>query len=348
MRVAITNVQVPFIAGGGEALAVGLRQAFLAHGHDADIITLPFRYAPTSSIHGSMREWESLSLENWTGYAVDLVVPLRFPAWLAFHPRTHPWVLHQHRAVYDLWETSMTGDDVANQFQQERLRTAIHHADTLAFSRCMRVHTISSTIANRLKKFSGVSAETLYHPPPDATDFYTESARPYIYFPSRFESLKRQRLVIEAMAKVRSPVQLVLSGNGGQLPQAQALVNRLGLADRVKLLGRVSDAERIGLYAHAMAVAFTPLDEDLGYVTLEAMLAQKPVITCTDSGGPTEFVIDDITGSICAPEAHAIAEAIDALFTDQDRARRMGIAGRERYDSLGMSWENVVDTLIAA
>lgn len=346
MRVAITNVQVPFIAGGGEALAVGLRQAFLASGHDADIITLPFRYAPTSSIHGSMRDWESLSLENWTGYAVDLVVPLRFPAWLAFHPRTHPWVLHQHRPVYDLWEKP-SPDDVANRVQQERLRTAIHHADALAFSRCFRVHTISSTIANRLKKFSGVSAETLYHPPPNATDFYTELAQPYIYFPSRFESLKRQTLVIEAMAKVRSPVQLVLSGNGGQLAQAQALVSRLGLANRVKILGRVSDAERVGLYAHAMAVAFTPLDEDLGYVTLEAMLAQKPVITCTDSGGPTEFVIDDITGSICAPEAHAIAEAIDTLFSNPDRTREMGIAGRDRYDSLGMSWENVVATLTA-
>ena len=40
----------------------------------------------------------------------------------------------------------------------------------------------------------------------------------------------------------------------------------------------------------ALGVIFPPLDEDYGYVTLEAMLAAKPVITCTDSGGPLEFV----------------------------------------------------------
>jgi len=43
-------------------------------------------------------------------------------------------------------------------------------------------------------------------------------------------------------------------------------------------------------------VVFPPFDEDLGYVTLEAMLAAKPVITCNDSGGPMEFVRDRENG----------------------------------------------------
>ena len=45
-------------------------------------------------------------------------------------------------------------------------------------------------------------------------------------------------------------------------------------------------------YAHSLGVIFPAVDEDYGYVTLEAMLSSKPVITCADSGGPLEFVVD--------------------------------------------------------
>ena len=53
---------------------------------------------------------------------------------------------------------------------------------------------------------------------------------------------------------------------------------------------RSSDDELIELYAGALGVIFPPYDEDYGYVTLEAFLAHKPVITTTDAGGPNEFV----------------------------------------------------------
>ena len=60
---------------------------------------------------------------------------------------------------------------------------------------------------------------------------------------------------------------------------------RYRLHDRVALLGHIPDAEKYAWYANALAVAYPPYDEDYGYVTLEAMLSAKPVITCADSGG---------------------------------------------------------------
>ena len=48
----------------------------------------------------------------------------------------------------------------------------------------------------------------------------------------------------------------------------------------------MTEEEKRALYAHAVGVLFPPVDEDYGYVTLEAMLASKPLITCTDSGAP--------------------------------------------------------------
>ena len=48
-------------------------------------------------------------------------------------------------------------------------------------------------------------------------------------------------------------------------------------------------------------------------MTLEAFLARKPVITATDSGGPLEFVVDGVNGAVVAPEARALAMAINRL-----------------------------------
>ena len=87
---------------------------------------------------------------------------------------------------------------------------------------------------------------------------------------------------------------------------------------------------------------YPPFDEDFGYVTLEAFLARKPVITCTDSGGPTEFVVDGVNGCVCEPSPEAIAAAIDQLARERGarggdgrgragggRARYLGRRGRE-------------------
>ena len=71
-----------------------------------------------------------------------------------------------------------------------------------------------------------------------------------------------------------------------------------------------------------------PFDEDFGYVTLEAFLARKPVITATDSGGPLEFVVDGVNGAVVAPTPEPIAAAINALRRrSRSRAR---VARRQR------------------
>ncbi len=63
----------------------------------------------------------------------------------------------------------------------------------------------------------------------------------------------------------------------------------------------MTDETLIELYAGALAVVYPPFDEDFGYVTLEAFLARKPVVTGTDSGGPNEFVVDGVNGYVCEP-----------------------------------------------
>jgi glycosyltransferase involved in cell wall biosynthesis len=101
----------------------------------------------------------------------------------------------------------------------------------------------------------------------------------------------------------------------------------------------------IDLYKGALAVVYAPYDEDFGYVTLEAFLASKPVITTTDAGGPLEFVEDEVNGFICVPEAEAVAASINRLAGDRTRAKALGLAGLER--ARGITWEHVVEKLVA-
>jgi glycosyltransferase involved in cell wall biosynthesis len=71
------------------------------------------------------------------------------------------------------------------------------------------------------------------------------------------------------------------------------------------------------------------------------------VITCTDSGGPLEFVRDGETGRVVTPTPEAVARAVDDLHADKTRARRMGAAGRAAYEEAGIGWEKVVAALTA-
>ena len=77
------------------------------------------------------------------------------------------------------------------------------------------------------------------------------------------------------------------------------------------------------------------------------MLSHKPVITCSDSGGPLEFVRDGENGFVLPPEPEAIAERLDQLYANRTRARDMGRQAREDYDKQQISWGNVVDSLLA-
>jgi len=147
---------------------------------------------------------------------------------------------------------------------------------------------------------------------------------------------------------LRSPVAVLFAGMGGQYGALRDVVAQRRLTDRVRLLGEITREELASFYAHALAVFFGPRDEDYGYVTLEAMLAGRAVITCSDSGGPLEFVDEGVTGRVVAPEPKAIAEAIDQLYYDRRRAVAFGRAGYDKYQTLGMTRKHVVEKLLAA
>lgn len=345
MRIAVTTVQVPFIRGGAEILAEGLVKAIREAGHEVDEISMPFRFYPVSEVRRSMDIWESENFEYMNGYALDVVICLKFPTFYLKHPNKVAWLIHQHRSVYELWDTPFT-EGLSNTSEGKNLRQDIIKRDTKALKSFKNLYTIARTVSERLQHFNQISSIPLYNPPRLANYFYTAPAEPYIFFPSRLEDLKRQDLLIKSMRYVRSPVVALLAGEGGKKTDLKHLISQLNLNQRVRLLGQITDDEMLGFYAHSLGVFFGSYSEDYGYVTLEAMLAAKPVITCSDSGGSLEFVVNGETGFVVEPNPEAVAQAIDELYFNQKGAAEMGKAGLERYHVLDISWDNVVQKLL--
>jgi glycosyltransferase involved in cell wall biosynthesis len=348
MRVLALTTQVPFVRGGAELLAEGLIRSLIAAGHEAELVSIPFKWYPPERVLDHMLLCRLFDLTEACGDKIDRVIGLKFPTYLVPHPQKVMWLVHQHRSAYDLWQSPW--GDLEQHPNGPQVRQAIIHADNQAFAETQAIYTIAGNVSQRLQQFNGVNSQPLYSPPFGAEQFYHDQAGDYFFFPSRLNIMKRQSLVVEALALTEKPVKLVFAGKSddvAMVQQLQELTQKLNLQGRIEWLDAISEADKIRRYAQALGVIYPPLDEDYGYVTLEAMLASKPVITCTDSGGTLEFVEHQVTGLVTEPTPQALAAAMDRLWDDRQLAQQMGVAGRDRYASMNISWNNVVQQLLA-
>jgi glycosyltransferase involved in cell wall biosynthesis len=339
--VLVCEAQVPFVHGGAEVHVRQLVRELRARGFATELVSVPFKWYPKEEILPHAAAWRLLDLSESNGRPVDLVIGTKFPSYFARHPRKVAWLIHQYRAAYELCGTEYS--DFAHTELDVGLRDTLMRLDTKMLGECRALFTNARNTASRLAKFNGLVAEPLYHPPKLASRLVPGPYSDYVLSVGRIESVKRVDLVIAAMAAVPSKIRLMIAGDGTQRQNAERAAEQAGVADRVTFLGNVEDDDLIALYAGALAVVYPPYDEDFGYVTLEAFLARKPVITCTDSGGPNEFVIDGVNGFVCAPEAGELAAAIDRLATDRGRAATMGNAGHDAASAI--TWDGVIENL---
>jgi len=347
MKVGVLTVQIPFVMGGAELHAANLVKALREHGHEAEIIRFPFTWFPPHRIQPQILATQLLDVTESSGMRIDRVIGLKFPAYLMPHPNKVLWILHQHRAAYDLWLHEP--GDLHGQPGGERAMQAIRAADARAIPAAKQVFTNSRRVSQRLFDYCGLLGEPLYHPPPDAELYQPAEPDDFLLMPSRINETKRQSLLIEALFHLRSDARVCILGRPDRETVLHALQARAAHLPpgRLRFLGGVSDEQKRDLYARCLAVVFIPLDEDYGYVTLEAMLAAKPVLTCSDSGAVLEFVLPEQTGLICPPDPIALAACIDRIWTDRPLARRLGTQAREHYRGLGLSWAKVVEKLLA-
>jgi glycosyltransferase involved in cell wall biosynthesis len=340
--ILVCEAQVPFVQGGAEYHVRELVSQLRAHGYPTELVSVPFKWYPKEEILANAAAWRLLDLSESNGRPIDLLIATKFPTYFARHPNKVAWLIHQHRAAYELAGTvfsdfSHLEDDVA-------LREQIINLDTRMLRECRRLFANARNTAQRATRYNGVPATPLYHPPRLAPRMTAGPYGDYILSVGRLEAVKRVDLAIRALATVPGQLRLLIAGTGTQRAAFEALAESLGISDRVQFLGGVSDEDLLTLYAGARAVVFPPFDEDFGYITLEAFLSRRPVVTTTDAGGPNEFVVDGVNGYSCAPTPEAVGAAFASLGGDAALAARLGDAGYTLAS--GITWSGVIEQLV--
>lgn len=103
---------------------------------------------------------------------------------------------------------------------------------------------------------------------------------------------------------------------------------------QVLFLQSISDAQKLYLLQQAQALLYTPTNEHFGIVPVEAMYMHCPVVA-VNSGGPTESILDGVTGYLRAPEEKVWTEALATLMNKTNQELKvMGQAGHDRVVSL--------------
>lgn len=174
----------------------------------------------------------------------------------------------------------------------------------------------------------------------------------YIYNVGGFDVRKRLDVLIEAFAlalpDLPEGMELVIAGrphtgNPDLYPALEPLVRRVGLVERVKFVGFVSEAEKRGLFWAAEAYAFTSEYEGFGLSPLEALACGTPVI-CSNRTSLPEVV--GSAGLLVDPTPRPVAAGLVELLNDEPLRERLSSAGIEQ--SARFSWARTADATVGA
>ncbi len=343
-RIAVVTSSPPLVEGGHMVIARSLVQALREAGHAADIVVTPQnRFGRQAAAYAAT--WLT-DLGTANGEKIDQVISLRYPSYAVRHEKHVCWLNHTMREYYDQWDRFSGLLSPQGRLKERIRRRFIHAADRyLLTHNVTKMFVQSRTIQQRLAIWPELRSTVLYPPAPQRP-YRCDGYGDYLFMISRLTPLKRADLLVQALSKRQAAgIRCVIAGQGEEQGRLQALIDRLGLTERVTLAGRLTDAEALDHLARCRAVVFPPFEEDYGFVTAEAFASRKAVVTCRDSGGPAELVEDGVRGYVCEPTAPALATALQALMEDRSLAEAMGAAAFEAGTKL--NWAETVRQLTA-
>jgi glycosyltransferase involved in cell wall biosynthesis len=343
-RIAVVTSSPPMVEGGHMVIARSLVGALREAGHVADVVVTPQN--PFGRQASSYLATWMTDLSESDGRRIDQVISLRFPSYAVRHDKHVCWLNHTMREYYDGWERFSSGLSPQGRIKERVRRAAIRGTDRYLLGRNVdRLFVLSKTVQQRMAMWPEVKSRVLYPPAPPRL-YRCDGYGDYIFMVSRLTPLKRADLLVEALATPEGAgLRAVIAGEGHDRARLDALVARHGLADRVHLAGRISDEQMLEYLAGCRAVCFPPVQEDYGFVTVEAFASRKAVVTCTDSGGPAELVQDGVNGFVVAPDPAAMAQALRQLADDAALAERMGAKAFDTGSAL--NWADAVRQLTA-
>src|SRR5437764_2246562 len=163
MRLAVCMPQVPFERGGTEIFADGLVQALREHGHETELVTIPYKWYPGERVLRQAFLWRLLDLDEANGRPIDTVIATKFPSYAVRHPNKVVWLLHQFRQAYELDRTEL--GQFSESAEDRATRRRVQRLDETSLGEARRIFATSRNVADRLQRSTGIAAEVLPHPP---------------------------------------------------------------------------------------------------------------------------------------------------------------------------------------
>lgn len=208
---------------------------------------------------------------------------------------------------------------------------------------------------------NGIDTE-IYRPDPsfEAVNKYGINAqKPYSLFVGRITRQKGLAHLLKAAKSFDPDIQVVLCASTPDTPEIAAEVNELvdelqqmrGSENVIWIQGRVPRSDLISLLTHASVFTCPSIYEPQGIVNMEAMACETAVVA-TDVGGIPEVVIDGETGVLVHydqfdPKSFEsnFAKEVNRVVADDELARRLGIAGRQRVVK-DFTWDSIAESTI--
>lgn len=341
MKIIVASTIVPFINGGGTFIVDWLIEKLKEYGHEADELKIPF----SSNFNMFLKQGIGLRMYHLEDFC-DRLICIRMPSYYIPHPDKYLWFIHHYREIYDLWGTEL--DTLPKDEKALANRECIKRMDDIALPEAKKIYTNSQIISRRLKKYNNIESAPVYPPLLHPEQFFCETYGNMILYTSRICVPKRQHLAIEAMRYTKTPVKLYLCGkseNEGYTKRLRTMIREYNLEKRVTFEDRwYSEEEKAKLTANSLACLYIPFDEDsYGYPSLEAHQSNKAVISCVDSGGTDELILDGENGWLEESSPIKLAKRFDELYENKKLAEKMGNRGKTRLDELNINWDYVIE-----
>ena len=158
-----------------------------------------------------------------------------------------------------------------------------------------------------------------------------------ILFLSNLIESKGVYLLLDACALLTErqiPFECNFVGGEGDISYHQFYerVIKLDLTKQVNYLGKKYGIDKNNIFSDTDIFVFPSYYETFGLVNLEAMQHSKPVIS-TIEGGIPDIVVDNLTGFLIKKnDVISLANKLEILIMNPDLRKKMGIAGRKKYD----------------
>jgi glycosyltransferase involved in cell wall biosynthesis len=371
MKICNVTKLFPPSTGGAEMYWYNLSKHLGELGHDVDVWTQDYRGETASNLDfenvsvNRVRTSRKLVNLDTIAFSRSAIKSIDFSEYDVIHGSLRPAsticlsdspvpvVLTSHGTAYDacIHTRAKTTKDYLFKYLFQPLNFAMdfysgHHAD--------KVIAVSNHVEERLiDKYRipsgdieqitpGLDTSVFY--PRTGDSKYIDGDKFTLLFVGRIEPIKGLDLVLEAISELgTNNIELVVVGEGDDVPRLQSLSKSIGIEDMVEFVGRIDHENLPEVYSSSDLLVLPSEYESLSFVVREAMACGLPAL-CADVGGVSTSVTHDETGFLVSREAQSFRNAISEMLSDPEKLNRMSRKAAETAKD--WSWtQNARDTV---